>query len=113
MALGTSSNRHIRDTVLSRCHGPDEYKEAWKTEVEPRVGKGLAAVVTNWQYVKTEAYPLRNQVIHGTRGMPSSRKTQERVEAFLEASQCISEFALTQGVPLFGQRLPVRRKPRS
>jgi hypothetical protein len=112
IALGTNSNRFIRDEVLNRCHGADDYKDAWKAEVKRRLGKGLPEIVTNWKFLKEEVFLLRHQVIHGLRPMPSSRKTQERVEAFLTASKAIWEFALLHETPLFGTRLPVRRKPR-
>ena len=112
IALGTSSNRTIRDTVLKRCSGPKEYKEAWKREVKPRLQKGLSDVVPYWQFVNDEAFLLRHQVVHGLKGLPSSKKTTERVEAFLAGSLAISDFAKIHGVDLFERRLPVRRKPR-
>lgn len=110
IALGSSSNRTIRDTVLYRCSGPKEYKEAWKKEVKPRFQKGLAEIVPNWEFVKDEAFLLRHQVVHGLKGLPSSKITSERVEAFLAGSVAISDFAKVHEVELFGKRLPVRRK---
>jgi hypothetical protein len=112
IALGTSANRDIRDRVLNRCHGANDYKNAWKTEVKVRLGKGLPEIISNWKFLKEDAYLLRHQVIHGLRGMPSSRKAAERVDAFLEASKAVASFAFDQGVQLAGKRLPVRRKPR-
>ncbi len=113
IAMGTNTNRVIRDTVLNRCSGAEEYKDAWKKEVKTYLGKGLPDVVTDWHFIKKEAFLLRHQVIHGLRGMPSSKKTAERVEAFLAGSVSIAEFAEEQGIELFGKRLPVRRKPRT
>lgn len=112
IALGTNSNRFIRDEVLRHCHGADDYKKAWKSEVKGRIGKGLPEIVANWKFLKEDAYLLRHQVIHGLRGMPSSRKTHERVEAFLQASKAVAIFAHQRGALLFGKRLPVRRKAR-
>jgi hypothetical protein len=113
IALGTNTNRSIRDTVLNRCHGPDDYKNAWKLEVKGRLGKSLADVIPNWEFIKKDAFLLRHQVIHGLKGLPSSKKTSERVDAFLEGSQAVANFAKTNGADLFGKRLPVRRKPRA
>lgn len=112
IALGTNSNRHIRDTVLNRCHGADDYKKAWSTEVKSRLLVGLPEVVPAWQFLKEEAYLMRHRIIHGLYGMPSSKKAAERTEAFLAASKAIHEFALVHGEQIFGKRLSVRRKPR-
>ena len=111
-ALGKNTNRFIRDNVLNRCHGAEDYKEAWKTEVKPRLGKSLPEIVPDWQALRQGAFPLRHQVIHGLRGMPSSRKTSEQVEVFVGASKAIGDYAHSQGIILFGKRLPVRKKPR-
>lgn len=113
IALGTNSNKTIREVVLKHCHGPDHYKEAWKTEVKLRFGKGLADVVQNWNELQGTAFILRNRVVHGIRGMPSSRKTSEAVEIFLQASSCIAKFAVVNHVPLFGKKLPVRLRSRA
>ena len=112
IALGTNTNRVIRDTVLDRCHGPDDYKKAWKAEVARQVDRSLAQVVPRWSFVRGEAFLLRHQVVHGLKGLPSSRKTADRVEAFLQGSEAIDKLAEVHGVQLFGKRLPVRRKPR-
>jgi hypothetical protein len=112
IALGTNSNRLIRDEVLNRSHGADDYKDAWKKEVKGRLGKGLPEVVPDWKFLKEEAFLLRHQVIHGVRGMPSSKKTHKCVEAFLGASQAIGSYAYSNHSPLFGKRLSVRRQPR-
>jgi hypothetical protein len=112
IALGTNSNRHIRDEVLRTCSGAESYKDAWKKEVKPRLGRTLPEVVPDWNLLKEEGFGLRNRVVHGIRGMPTSRQAVVGVEAFLAASAAISEFAEQHGQTLFGQRLPVRRKPR-
>ena len=112
IALGTNSNRHIRDTILNRCHSADDYKKAWAAEVKPRLPKGLPEVVPNWKFLKEEAYFMRHRVVHGLYGMPNSKKAEERSEAFLAASNAIHEFALLHGEQIFGKRLTVRRKCR-
>jgi len=112
IALGTNSNRHIRDSVLRQCHGADAYKEAWKIEVKNRLGRSLAEVVPNWEFIRKEAFVLRHQVVHGDRGLPSTKVTAVSVAAFLAGSVAIEEFARNQGIELFGARLPIRRKAR-
>ena len=112
IALGINSNKTIREKILSKCHGPEQYKDAWKAEVKARFSKGLPEVISNWEGLKSIAFKFRGQVVHGIRGMPSSKKTGEAVEIFLKASNDINEFAAVQKVSLFGKRLPVRRNAR-
>lgn len=113
IALGTNPNKFIRETVLSRCHGADDYKDAWKDEVKSHLGKGLPEIVPDWKFLKEQSFVMRHQVIHGVTGMPTSRKAQDRVEAFLAASRSITGYAASQETPIWGKRLPVRRKPRT
>ncbi len=112
IALGKNTNRHIRDTVLNRCHGADDYKRAWSTEVKARLSVGLPEVVPDWRFLKEEAYLMRHRVVHGVYARPSPKKAAERVEAFLVASKAIHEFAVCHKAQIFGTRLKVRRKPR-
>lgn len=112
IALGTSPNKKIRECVLRSCHGPEQYKDAWKAEVKLRFGKRLPDIVTNWQDLRSTAFKLRARVVHGISGMPSSKKTSEAVEILLKASHDINQFAAAHHIPLFGKRLPVRRMPR-
>jgi hypothetical protein len=111
IALGTNSNIIIRKRFRA-CHGLDGYKQVWRDEVKSRLGANLSNVLTNWKVLKEVAYPLRNEVVHGVRGFPSTKKSSECVEQFLTASLRISNYATSHNSPLFGKRLPVRRKPR-
>lgn len=113
VALGTNTNRHIRDTVLKSCHGADDYKKAWNTEVKPLLKKGLPEVVADWKFLKADAYLMRHRIVHGLDGMPSTKKASQSMEAFLAASKAIHEFAIVHGEQIFGKRLTVRRKPRA
>ena len=111
LALGSSTTKEIKEKVLRQCSGLDNYKDAWKKEVEPLTGKGLPEIIQGWQYVRESAYPLRNRLVHGIEGSVSSQYAQERVEAILSASKAVAEFADSFGEPLYGRRI-VRRKPR-
>ena len=112
VALGTNSNRTIRDGVLHRCHGPEDYKAAWKKEVQGRLGETLPEVVLNWQALRDDGFRLRNTIVHGIKGMPSPQKCQACVETFLEASTHVARYAERHEALLFGRRLPVRRRAR-
>jgi hypothetical protein len=112
LALGTSPNSVIRKETFKHCHGEGAYKDAWKQEVQSRLGKGLPQVVPNWDFIRDKAFPLRHKVVHGLRGMPNPETTKDRVEAFLVASKAIADYAQVNGTSLFGKRLPVRQKPR-
>ncbi|QKK08985.1 MAG: hypothetical protein HND58_12985 [Planctomycetota bacterium] len=109
LACGTSPNSTIRNEVLQRCSGIDAYRDAWKSEVVPRFGKPLPTVVTNWSYIKTQAFPFRHRVVHGVRGASGAKYSNDRRDALLRASVDVVEFASTQNIELYG-RLPVRRK---
>lgn len=113
IALGSSSNRHIREKVLNKCSGADRYKKAWTSEVKKRLSKGLDEVVPAWETLITDAYPMRHRVVHGIHGAPDAKKAADATETFLAASMAIHEFALINGEQIFGKRLTVRRKPRS
>ncbi len=113
VALGTSTNRVVRDNVLRLCHGPDDYKRAWQEEVSGRTGIRLPRVVGNWESLKRDGYGLRNQVVHGIAVRPSLQKGRRSVDAFLRASTALAAFAETHDAPLVGRRLPVRRKRRT
>lgn len=110
VAMGHGPNRRIREELLVRCHGAEDYKEAWKAEVVPRFGSSLPSAIPNWSTLKGDAYPLRHRVVHGTVGIPPREKNRNAVEAFLAASTSLAEFAAANQVELFGKRLPVRRK---
>jgi hypothetical protein len=101
IALGTNTIRLIRYADLNRCSGADEYKKARKKEVKGRLGEGLPEVVPNWRFIKNKAFMLWHQVFHGLRGMLSSNKTAERVEAFLAGSIAIAASAKAQNVDRF------------
>jgi hypothetical protein len=110
LALGTNPTKDIRKD-FERCRGLDGYKRCWKREVKPRLHVGLAQVVPNWQFLKEQAYDLRNRLIHGVSGPPSVPYARDRVVAMLEASAALVAFAACNEEPIYGR--PIRRiKPR-
>jgi len=109
IALGESPNVELREQTLDRCHGLDSYKKAWKKEVQPMHETPLAEVIPNWQFFTEKAFPLRHRIIHGAIGSVSSEYAGKRVEAMLDASRAIVEFATIRGFELY-QRLKVRRR---
>lgn len=113
IALGKSPTARYREEkgLLSGCHGLKAYKEVWKSDVSPRTGKGLAQVICKWQYLKEQAYPLRNKLIHGDTGTVTPDYAKPRVEAMLAASEDLIEYGLDHDGDVF-QRIRIRRKPR-
>ncbi len=104
----------IRDVVLARCHGLDRYKDAWRSEVGRRFPESgsLPRLISNWQFLKEQAFPLRHRLVHGIEGSVGAGYARERTLALLEASKALCAFAMAHDVDLYA-RLPVRRKPRS
>lgn len=114
VGCGFSANRYIREAVLARCHGLDGYKDAWRSEVGRRFPESgsLPRLMSNWQFLKEQAFPLRHRLVHGIEGSVGAGFARKRTLALLEASAAIHGFAKMHDVDLYA-RLPVRRKPRS
>lgn len=113
VALGGSPTKVIREQILAGCHGLDAYKRAWKQEVTPRVGVGLAQVAppSDWQYFKDKAYDLRHKIVHGVTSSVPVPFATPRLDAILAMSTAVTDFANIQGEPLYG-RMIRRSKPR-
>ena len=109
LALGYRPNSIIRKESLHQCSGID--KDVWKNEVTPLRKNRLPAIVPNWGYFKTTAFPLRHKLIHGITSPPSRDYAEIRVEAVLAASASLVDYAAAFDVDLFA-RLPVRLKER-
>lgn len=109
LACGTSPNVTIRETVLKRCSGLDRYKEAWKKEVQPRFSILLPAVLSNWKYLKDQAFPFRHKIVHGIKGASGEQFSNDRRDALLQASCELVNFAAGHSIDLY-VRLPVRKK---
>jgi len=65
IALGSSPNVEIRER-MKLDHGCDKYKQVWKDEVFPKIGKRLPEVVDvgNWDGLR-RAFKLRHRLVHG------------------------------------------------
>lgn len=109
IGLGSSPNRELRDEVLKKVRGIDDFKKAWKKEVYPRTGKRLTEVVGDWQKLK-KTFDARNKLVHGIKTEPSSKFSEQCVNSYLQASLNILEFSKINGVNLFGKKLPIRKK---
>jgi hypothetical protein len=114
IGCGLSPNSRIRTEVLSRCHGLDKYKEAWREEVGARFPefRSLPSLLSDWKFLKEQAFPLRHRLVHGVEGSVGAGFARERTLALLKASSELCQFANGQGVKLYA-RLPVRRASRS
>lgn len=109
IALGYQKNSTIRDQVLANCSGIDRYKDAWKQQVKPRQGVTLPSIVSDWEFLKNQAFPLRHRLVHGIKAATGVQYARERRDCLLDASKAVVDFSATKGVDLYA-RLPVRRK---
>lgn len=112
IALGESPNVDIRERTLDGCHGLDAYKKAWKLEMQPVHTVPLSAVIPNWQFFREKAFPLRHKIIHGVLGTVGADHATLRVEAMLDASHALVQFAASRESDLY-KRLKVRRRKKS
>lgn len=113
IALGSSPTAAIKDYggALYRRHGLSDYKEAWRIEVKPKHHVNLADLVPTWQFFSESAYKLRHTLVHGTHGSVSEKYAKPRIEAILNASKAIIEFASAKNVDLYS-RIKVRQRPK-
>jgi hypothetical protein len=108
IALGTSPNTVIRDTVLKDCYSLDRYKQAWNKEVKSNCGKSLPEIIPNWEFFKTKAYKLRHRFVHGVIGSSGGEYASIRINAIIDASNAVAKYAEMHGVDLY-KRLPIRK----
>jgi hypothetical protein len=106
VALGRGTNVEIWKK-LECSRSLDGYKKLWKEEITQGPDTSLPSVIKDWERLKKKAVELRNVLIHGKSLATTSEYAELRVEAFLEASRKIEEFAMGRGVDLH-ERLPVR-----
>jgi hypothetical protein len=111
LALGRNPTKFIRENVINRASGLGDYKDSWRDEVKPSFRVGLAEVIPAWEFFKTEAYPLRNRLVHGVSGVVGTAYAAERVEAILKASAALVTFAECHKEPIYGRHIR-RSKPR-
>jgi len=110
IGCGYHTNKHIRDRILSRCHGLEQYKTAWKSEVIHQFPNAplLPALVPNWDFVVSQAFPLRHRLVHGIVGTTGEPFAKKRTKALIAASVALALFAAEKGVDVYS-RLPIRR----
>jgi len=111
VGCGLSPTAHIKKHTLDKCHGLDGYSAAWRKEVYPLTGTRLPALISEWQFLKTDAMMLRHRLVHGIKGTVGEGYAARRREALLNASVALVQFASENGVKIYG-RIPTRRKPR-
>ncbi len=109
IALGYRRNSFVRNQVLASCSGLGRYKEAWKQEVYPRQKVALPTIISDWKFLKEQAFPLRHRLVHGVSGGTGRKYAVDRRECLLDASGALVNFAAKRGVDLYA-RLSVRRK---
>jgi hypothetical protein len=114
LRLGMSTNKAIREGVLYKPSSLQSYKDAWKTEVKPRLKTSLPNVIRNWSGPKgiQGAYTLRHKLIHGEQGSTGLEYARTRVNALLSASDDVDCFCMSHGCDIF-KKLPIRRKART
>lgn len=112
--MGVSPTEEGRLVNTNPKRGPIRYRsnldglhEAWKHEVQPRLGRKLPGDLSpGWPTVK-EAVKLRNELVHGSRGPTSIDFTETRIEAVLDLIGRLHEVAKDDGHDL---QKPVRRR---
>lgn len=105
LALGVSPTKEIRDGVLKRCSGLEQYKIAWNKEAKLLTGKALTEVIPDWGYFKNKAFPLRHRLVHGVDGSVTKQYASERIESILSASKAIVDLAVTHDEPIYGRQI--------
>jgi hypothetical protein len=109
IALGFQKNATVRNGVLANCSGLDRYNEAWRQQVKPRFHVTLPSIIPDWEFLKTQAFPLRHRLVHGIKVVTGVQFARDRRDCLLDASKAVVDFADEKRVDLYG-RLPVRRR---
>lgn len=109
IGLGYQKNSAIRNHVLANCSGIGRYKEAWNDQVKPRHGVTLPSIISDWEFLKNQAFPLRHRLVHGIKAVTGVQYARDRRDCLLDASRAVVDFSAKKGVDLYA-RLPVRRK---
>lgn len=101
LGLGMSPTKEIRENFFRQhFHGPRRFKEVWRIEVKPRIGRNLAdEVVPRWDSVE-RAYSFRHRLIHGIPGKLSPELASGVARTFLKAAVAVGRVAGEHGVDL-------------
>jgi len=111
LAMGSSPTKYIRDEILAKSSGYNDYKSAWKQEVSPRFQTSIVEVIPHWSRLtdKTSgAARLRGQILHGVRVTVSTEFASTRIDDLLSASELLEEFSIAKGKSVYSRI--VRRK---
>lgn len=107
LLLGDDPNVVIRESDLHKASGLAKYERAWNSQVKSKFGVPIKDVLPNWDYLNTEAFPLRHKLIHGEQGTTSVGYAKDRVQAIMAASESVVDFVLDQKKDVYA-RLEVR-----
>lgn len=106
LALGKSPTKVINDRFRKEKRGGlKALQEYWKDEVKPRLGSELATIVPDWEFFATKAYDLRHKLVHGAQGTTGKEYAGRAVEAMLEASKAVADYAAKHGEPVYGRQI--------
>ena len=108
IALGAEPTKAIRADI-EKCSGLPAYNKAWKKHVHPQTKRELDQVVSDWDFLRDQSFPLRHKIVHGVNVRASESFAAERRDCALKASASVCNFASSLGVDLY-KRLPVRQK---
>jgi hypothetical protein len=112
LALGKSPTKSINACLRAEKKGGLKALQGyWKDEVKPRLGSDLATIVPDWNFFATKAYDLRHKLVHGAQGTTGKAYAGRAVEAMLNASKAVAEYAAKNGEPVYGRQIR-RIKPR-
>jgi hypothetical protein len=114
LALGKNPTKCIRKNVLANLPGGyDGYKQAWRAEVQPRIGIRIDQVVRKWSKLhgKNSAEKTRGSIVHGACVPITIARARNHVENWLCASRALEELAIKIERKSLFQRI-IRYKPR-
>ena len=106
LALGKSPTKSINACLRTEKKGGLKALQGyWRDEVKPRLGSDLATIVPDWNFFATKAYDLRHKLVHGAQGTTGKAYAGRAVEAMLEASKAVAEYAANNGEPVYGRQI--------
>lgn len=101
------ANNDLRKGPIGYRSGLNGLHDAWKSEVQLRIGRKLPGDLSrNWSDV-LKACRLRNDLVHGSRGPTSKEFAQSKINAVLSLTRALQQLSSDQGQNL---NEPVRRR---
>ena len=111
IAMSKRPNVEIRD-ILKEAMGFGSLAKYWQSEIAEVHGQKISEVVPSWDFLKDDAFVLRNALIHGDHNMVGLDYGKQRVDVMLEGAAAVCRFAGAHGIDLYGTRIPVIQKAR-